>query len=575
MRFPFFRFLLLSTVATLLISQVSAQVVEIPDSNLRAAIREELKLPNGTPITQQEMLRLTRLEAGKRGITDLTHLEYAANLKWLNLGHNQIRDISLLTNLIQLEKLWLEVNTITDITPLANLVQLEKLWLEHNAITDITPLGNLTQLQFLHLTDNSIEDITILTNLIQLVELSVAANQIRDISPLANLVRLEKLWLNINAITDITPLVGLKNLKVLHLADNPIHDFTPLANHPNLEGLDIRGTLVTDLSPLNGINLIGDILHSPCDIPPLPPPLRERIENRTFPSVFQAWDDVIDPNRPIQGPRGYEYEQRAAMHDLSWGPFFWITSNWGTNATERVPNWGLATSLTTENAPQSRQRFLTQNPNHVFLAQVNLHYYASLEALPPDSDFWLRDASGKILRLGYEVSRGEYLIDFVKPEVQDLLIKRILAIGRCGFYDGVFLDNFFLHAKGFVETHGYTHEEIIQAHTNIFQAVRAQARDDFLIIVNASSTKLTRYTEFINGTWMETTQHMEIVSDNWDDDPLFRLQQQEGILAWVQENLRPPQITCLQGEGIPQGTPRQSNKPSLDAGLYHHESDSF
>ena len=38
MQFPFFRFLILSTVATLFIPQVSAQVVEIPDPSLESAI---------------------------------------------------------------------------------------------------------------------------------------------------------------------------------------------------------------------------------------------------------------------------------------------------------------------------------------------------------------------------------------------------------------------------------------------------------------------------------------------------------------------------------------------------------
>ena len=299
-------------------------------------------------------------------------------------------------------------------------------------------------------------------------------------------------------------------------------------------------------------NIFAEDIIEVCDTPPLSPPVRERIENRTFPSIYQAWSDVL-------GQDHLTWEQRSALHDLSWGPFFWITSNWGENVTEHEPNWGAATSITVENAPQTRHRFLTQNPNHVFLAIVNLHYYGSPDALPPDSDFWLRDASGQILRLGYEGARGEYLIDFVKPEVQDLLVKRILAIERCGFYDGVFLDNFFRHAKGFVKTHGYTHEEIIQAHTNIFQAVRAQARDDFLIIVNASTTKPTLYTEFINGTWMEVTLPLGIVSDNWDDDPYFALQRYEDVLSWVQENLRPPQITCLQGEGIAREPPDSPN----------------
>ena len=87
-RFPvllFSRFLILAVTVTLLISQASAQVVEIPDPNLEKAIREELQLSEGTPITQQEMLRLERLSAWDSEIADLTGLEHATSLMDLGL----------------------------------------------------------------------------------------------------------------------------------------------------------------------------------------------------------------------------------------------------------------------------------------------------------------------------------------------------------------------------------------------------------------------------------------------------------------------------------------------------------
>ena len=467
------------------------------------------------------MLRLKRLSAWDSEITDLTGLEHATFLIDLGLCGNQIHDLRPLAGLIRLEGISLCGNQIADISPLANLTNLKGMDLSGNQnIVDITPLANLTQLDFINLSGNSIEDITILTNLTQLVELHLDANKIRDISPLANLVRLEN----------------------LRLERNQVSDLSPLANHPNLEELYIRDNLVNDFTPLQGLNLIVFEYDEVCDIPPLSPPVRERIENRTFPSIYQAWGDVV-------GLDHLTWEQRSALHDLSWGPFFWITSNWNTTPME--PNWGIATSLVVENAHEARQRWLTRNPNHVFLADVKLHVHNTLEAFPLDSDFWLRDAQGQIIQ--NEI--GEYLIDFLKPEVQDLLVKRIIAIERCGVYDGVFLDNFFLNSTLFASIHSATEEEIMTATENILRGVRSQTRDDFLIIVNASHSKPTRYTEFINGTWMEITLPMEIVSDNWDDDPLFRLQRLESVLSWVQENLRSPQITCLQGEGIPQEPP--------------------
>ena len=70
------------------------EVVSIPDANLAAVVREALDLTPGDAISQLDMLRLGWLEATSHQITDLTGLEYAVNLKGLNLGDNQISDIT-------------------------------------------------------------------------------------------------------------------------------------------------------------------------------------------------------------------------------------------------------------------------------------------------------------------------------------------------------------------------------------------------------------------------------------------------------------------------------------------------
>ena len=110
--------------ATLFVTQASTQVVSIPDPNLRQVVIEALELPDGSPVTQQEMLRLTILEAEKRGITDLAALEHATNLGYLNLGGNPINDIRSLADLIHLTKLLPWDNQIRDIDPLTKLTNL-------------------------------------------------------------------------------------------------------------------------------------------------------------------------------------------------------------------------------------------------------------------------------------------------------------------------------------------------------------------------------------------------------------------------------------------------------------------
>ena len=90
--------------ATLVVARpAAAQVVEIPDPNLRQAVREKLELPDETPITQQEMLRLEKLTAKDAQIEDITGLEYATNLKSLVLPVNNIQDIIPVKGLVELE----------------------------------------------------------------------------------------------------------------------------------------------------------------------------------------------------------------------------------------------------------------------------------------------------------------------------------------------------------------------------------------------------------------------------------------------------------------------------------------
>ena len=83
----------------------------------------------------------------------------------------------------------------------------------------------------------------------------------------------------------------------------------------------------------------------------------------------------------------------------------------------------------------------------IFLPDIRIYHHDTPEAFPTGSDFWLRDAQGQIIRN----ANNEYLINFLKPEVQKLLIKRIIALERCGLYDGVFLDSFH---NNFTRIHG-------------------------------------------------------------------------------------------------------------------------
>ena len=137
--------------------QLQAQEVLVPDITLRETIKERLNLPiEHHQITVVDMLELRGLFKHNSDISDLTGLEYATNLIFLDLGGNQIIDISPIAGLIHLETLRFWDNQIIDISPIAGLVNIKELWLNRNQIIDFTPLANLRKLQKLVIHDNPI-----------------------------------------------------------------------------------------------------------------------------------------------------------------------------------------------------------------------------------------------------------------------------------------------------------------------------------------------------------------------------------------------------------------------------------
>ena len=100
---------------------IESPTVDIPDDSLRDAIEHRLDLPSGAPITEEDMRQLTDLYIGvdrTRGVSNLTGLEYATNLRSLSITANPITDLSPLAGLKKLKSLKLVDCPITDISPL-------------------------------------------------------------------------------------------------------------------------------------------------------------------------------------------------------------------------------------------------------------------------------------------------------------------------------------------------------------------------------------------------------------------------------------------------------------------------
>ena len=231
-RFTFLMLMCLSVPLT-----ASAQIVNIPDDNLRAAIENALGKTSGATITPADMERFVRYDFSNANIRDLTGLEYATNLEALSLGAQEVA-----------EGVFINSNSIRDLSPLAGLTKLTELRLESNSIFDISPLAGLTNLTRLLLWGNFILDISTLKGLNKLTYLDISSNYVSDISSLSGLTDLTLLGLDNNSISDISPLVANTGLgsggllgDLLSVTQNPL-SYSSL--HTHIPALERRGATV-------------------------------------------------------------------------------------------------------------------------------------------------------------------------------------------------------------------------------------------------------------------------------------------------------------------------------------------
>ena len=264
---------------------------DIPDANLRAAIKIAMGKASDAPITDFEMAFLSELEAPNSNIRDLTGLELATsltsldlgtefvsrvgyvnsnqisdfsplsgltNLTRLALGGNSISDLSALSDAIsgltRLERLYLDTNSISDVSALSGFTRLERLILYNNSISDLSPLSGLTNLEQLYLENNSISDVSSLSGLTNLAWLGLSANNISDVSSLSGLPNLIRLFLRSNSMSDVSSLSGLTSLRSLNLDNNSISNITPLSGLTSLTSLLLSGNNISDISALSSLN---------------------------------------------------------------------------------------------------------------------------------------------------------------------------------------------------------------------------------------------------------------------------------------------------------------------------------
>ena len=234
-------FIVLLTL-TFAVPSVLAQVVDIPDANLRAKIEASLSKDPGDTITAEEMLRIEEFTAQAAGIESLIGLEYATNLRNLYLGNVYSQDWEVIFDEGESQYKVTKPETpnkISDLAPLENLTNLIGLDLSCNAVSNLYPLRNLTNLKRLKIGENRITSVDLLADLINLEYLYL------------NNYFYSPQWAGNNEIKDLTPLLNLINLKRLDVEHNPIGSSIDIVrNFPKLKALNISCCGVSNLRSL-------------------------------------------------------------------------------------------------------------------------------------------------------------------------------------------------------------------------------------------------------------------------------------------------------------------------------------
>jgi hypothetical protein len=236
-------------------------------------------------------------------------------------------------------------------------------------------------------------------------------------------------------------------------------------------------------------------------------PLIERIEGRTFPSVFQAWN-------PAQNMQDASPWRTVARHDLVFHAPQFFGLRWN-----RSPG-GLADGFTPESIEQGRllrQKLLDSNPNLVLIAEIR-YRDAHKSYLPEGHEWWLRDQDGKIVP-GWEEG-GFLCLDFGNPEFRRQVSKQAKAAVDSGAFDGVMLD--------------WWSDDVDRL--ALIQEVRAAVGEKAIILANANDRKTPETAPYINGYFMEC--YRSKTPRDW--------QRIADTLVWAEAQLREPRVNCLE-----------------------------
>ena len=244
----------MKSITTLLIfSLISvnsyAQIVDIPDSNFKAAlIGQGVDTNNDGEIQESEASVIQVLVLSGRNISDLTGISAFTNLVDLRCSNNSIEEVDLSQN-INLQELSIS-NNLLSVIDLSQNTQLTYLAIATNNLTSIDVIQHFGLLE-LHVSDNLLTNLDLSQNLL-LTDLTAGDNNIPTID-LSNNTNLESLYLNDTGLTNLD-LSHNQDLEYLNIQSNQLVSLD-ITQNTNLLSLNCIQNQLASLDVSQNINL--------------------------------------------------------------------------------------------------------------------------------------------------------------------------------------------------------------------------------------------------------------------------------------------------------------------------------
>jgi hypothetical protein len=293
---------------------------------------------------------------------------------------------------------------------------------------------------------------------------------------------------------------------------------------PSGQGVDINENLLTIKSTaiealytvratfVDNQNLFGEKQINISPKSPYVQSLYSRLNNRTFPTLHQAWNG-IDDGSVVRGS-----VDDKAKHDLFWHNPSVFSMVWQKiNGYEGFSNSFSTNSINT--AKIQRQLILQKNPNMLLFGCVTW-IEKDLTYLPDNHEWWLRDGNGNKIKGWGEGTYQSYLLDTSNDSYQDTVVTKAKAIANCGVFDGIMIDCW-------KDTPDYV---------KLLQKIRVALGDEIMIIVNSNMFEIPNSAQYVNGLFMESYQASS--EADW--------RQLENTLVWAEHSLRMPRVNCLE-----------------------------